>query len=397
MPPLDGRPDPLGQLGLRAAWFCEQCGTNREQLGDEDVAPIRECPRCRQAACPNCWNIVGAACLRCVPFSLPLVADQAPQVAETTVAETPVADAQAPALDSAEEPPRGVGRLRRGRAAAPAAGASVIAPPERAVEWPDRSVEWQVRPSQTSIDRESPSSDESAAPPIPVARVEASARPVVRPHAGRSRTASMAGFAVVLVALIGVAGLSLTALGRLPGAGQSGGRLEQSAGSDQPATTGGAPTPLGAGFASDDPATVPIDPDAPGSDTGGDPPGITTPGGPDPAPGATDKTSPTSGASASPNGGASPEPTASPTTAPTAGPTATPTPGPTATPTADPTPTPTPDPTPDPTRADARSHPRPDANANARPDARSDPDTRGHRLILSRFGGPPGTLRGCQQ
>ena len=59
MPPLTGRPDPLGRLGLRTAWFCEQCGTNREQLGDEFLAPIRECPTCRQAACPNCWNIVG--------------------------------------------------------------------------------------------------------------------------------------------------------------------------------------------------------------------------------------------------------------------------------------------------------------------------------------------------
>ncbi len=62
----------MDRYGARAATFCEQCGLHRDQLGDETIAPFRECATCGQAVCPNCWNIVADACLRCAPFMLPM-------------------------------------------------------------------------------------------------------------------------------------------------------------------------------------------------------------------------------------------------------------------------------------------------------------------------------------
>ncbi len=74
-------------FGVSSALFCEQCGLDRDQLGDESIAPFRECPSCARAVCPNCWNLVRASCLRCAPFSLATAA--APTVVPLTPAAPP--------------------------------------------------------------------------------------------------------------------------------------------------------------------------------------------------------------------------------------------------------------------------------------------------------------------
>ena len=43
----------MDRFGLRAASFCEQCGLHRDQLGDETVAPFRECADLRSRRLPE--------------------------------------------------------------------------------------------------------------------------------------------------------------------------------------------------------------------------------------------------------------------------------------------------------------------------------------------------------
>ena len=264
MPPLTGRPDPLGRLGLRTAWFCEQCGTNREQLGDEFLAPIRECPTCRQAACPNCWNIVASSCLRCVPFSLPIVETPTPEPAVlTTLAATVVSAA---ALPVASEPPAGkTDRLRRRLAkvvpTVPAVesplpamvltppSARDAAPPTRRRQLASPGPEGDKQRCQGRERRRVPRSSGRIDPrtgssgrtrrrsTVPCRPARSRRRPHLRPDTrhrasrpvagrrlGRSRAASLAGLTVVIVAVFGVAGLTLAALGRLPGSDRSDGQ-----------------------------------------------------------------------------------------------------------------------------------------------------------------------------
>lgn len=388
MPPPTGRPDPLGRLGLRTAWFCEQCGTNREQLGDEFLAPIRECPTCRQAACPNCWNIVASSCLRCVPFSLPIVETPTPEPAVLSTFAATVVSAAAASVES--EPPAGkTDRLRRRLAkvvpTVPAVEsplpAMVLTPPTPAtptadpppqpaspdrkakgaakaaaaapeVQWPDRSADWEIRANATTVDRPLPSRPEPAAPGS-AARHEASvSRPVAGRRLGRSRVATLAGLTVVIVAVFGVAGLTLTALGRLPGSDRSDGQTTTPLATERVTVPGAAATTPGFVTPPDD--APPLDengskdhPGIKGGGSDGSTPGNGgAPGGGDtPLIGLTPQ--PTLGATPAPTGAATAAPT--PTSAPTATPTPDPTPTPTPDPTPDPTPTPTPDPTPDPT------------------------------------------------
>ena len=235
----------MDRFGLRAASFCEQCGLHRDQLGDETVAPFRECPTCSRAVCPNCWNLVGKSCLRCAPFALPLV--------EPAVAEA--APALAVAAEPVVEPPPKAGRTKRGKrgkaadvvvvttaaaaltetpATAAADPAAPVARPAKiktpklparrstkaaavapaVVEWPDRSVDWQVRPGMTAAAAPRPA-PETPPPPKPI-RQDAP-RPATTRKGRPGRLTSLVGFLVVAVALFGVAGISLAALGRLPG------------------------------------------------------------------------------------------------------------------------------------------------------------------------------------
>ena len=283
---------------MRAAWFCEQCGTNREQLGDEYLAPIRECPSCHQAACPNCWNVVASSCLRCVPFSLPIVdvppppeptlagaiaaatsvvpepaagktdrirrrlakvvptvpavesplpamvlAPPVPPVSTTAPQDHTPAPAAAPATPAAAADPAKPGR-RPKRAAKAAAASAAAATPE--VQWPDRSVEWERGPGAHPVEPW-PTRGELAAPAAPSPRPASMPRPAGRSGVSRGRAASLAGFTVVVVALFGVAGLTLTALGRLPDSSDTSGRPATPA-ATEPGTIpdGGATTPADA-------------------------------------------------------------------------------------------------------------------------------------------------------
>ena len=198
-------------FGVSSALFCEQCGLDRDQLGDASIAPFRECPSCARAVCPNCWNLVRKSCLRCAPFSL---ATRVP----TTIVPVPraVPDA-APATAvgaTAKQKPKKAPKLpRRGKVAA--AAAATVAIPAAS----DREVAWPVHAGATVTDAPWPTTG-SAPEPIraPVRPARVSTRRRGRP----SGFSSVAGIVVVFVALFGVAGFALAAFGRLPAAGGAG-------------------------------------------------------------------------------------------------------------------------------------------------------------------------------
>jgi hypothetical protein len=370
----------MDRFGLRTARFCEQCGIHRDQLGDEVIAPFRECPKCGKAVCPNCWNLVDKGCLRCFQFSLPLT--------EPVAVDPLFLPATAPAIVEVADPPKPK-RSRRGKAAAPiaAAGAAAVAspaaaaaaapvaktpvpavatpapkppksiakstappPPEtRAVEWPDRSVEWQVRPGATAPDAPWPASASAAGP-----RVATRETPRPKPKAPKApkpsrtgRLSSLVGFLVVAVALFGVAGLTLAALGRLPGphprAVVPPSTIEPTA-SPSLTSPDSSDVPVvivpGTPSRTERPDTAGGNSDDRGSGSGGNGGPQETTAGPGTVIGSTPKPKPTP----TPTAGATPTPTPEPTPTPTPDPT--PTPEPTPTPTPDPTPTPEPTPEP---------------------------------------------------
>ena len=451
----------MDRYGVRAATFCEHCGIHRDQLGDESIMPFRECATCGQAVCPNCWNIVADACLKCVPFMLPDVAAPTdPRVVATVVedeglaaaaitrtaalpkaalapplpvmggtvadgpgatsaptepdtkkkggrrlktpavlgaaagtakakaaktiapvavvppttppiAMAPATPAPAPAVPAAATPTaaaapaaaaptaaaptaRTKGQAKRPKLPAlptpkrSAAGAAAAAAAPREVQWPDRSVDWQIRPGQPmptaaaaqAADRPRPAAPAPAPStsrgPAPTAARAGTGRP-----ARSRRVASLVGFLVVAVAMFGVAGISLAALGRLPMGHRAVATIVPEPDTQAPAT----PTDVLGTFP---PLATPgVDGKVPrqvsGHSTGGGGGGGNGGGGGSGSTPRPDETVSTGGAGF----GATPKPTATPTAAPTP------------TPTPDPTPTPTPDPTPTPRQIPRRPLTRP--------------------------------------
>ena len=194
----------MDPFDLTATSFCEQCGLHRDQLGDESIAPFRDCATCGRAVCPNCWNLVADACLRCVPFSLPVAAEEP---IDPVFLATAAALAAPPAPAKPKRP-----RLRKGKPASAAdavvtavvaeaavepAPAPMVQPSttartpvpqveERTVEWPDRSVEWQVRPGMVSLAPALTTATPVAEPPATTASPK-------RAGDGRSRRGRLAG------------------------------------------------------------------------------------------------------------------------------------------------------------------------------------------------------------
>jgi hypothetical protein len=354
---------------LSSALFCEQCGLDRDSLGDESIASFRECPSCARAVCPNCWNLVRAACLRCAPFSL-ATRPQGTVVPLSAVAPAVFAvDAAPAAARTSKLPRRGKGSKAAAAAvvtarAAGTGGAAPVAARKPAPISPpvEREVSWPVRPGSTAIDAPWPSMGSAPQP------IKAPVRPnrVTARRRGRSGGfAAATGMVVVLVALFGVAGLALAAFGRLPAAGQRGHPpATQTPTQPDGSAPGSAPiVALPTGGTTTDPVSTGV-PDTTGtSGPGGTTGGPGTPG-THGAPGATVRpdgstprpiTTPGATATATPTATPTAEPTPTPTPEPTEAPTPTPTPppDPTPEPTGAPTPTPTPPPDPDPTPTNA--------------------------------------------
>jgi hypothetical protein len=345
--PANGGRGSVDRHGLRTAQFCELCGVHRDQLGDEAIAPFRECPSCGRAACPNCWNLVSDACLHCVRFSLPLTDPPPPAV--VPLEEPGVAAAAIASGTAAKKRRRGKKGSVVGAAVLPAAAVTAppvtparpatkpdarqapAAPAERVVEWPNHPVEWPVLLSPAAADAAWAEPDATPDPikvAAPIVR-----RPIGRP--GRPGRAGVAGVFVVVIAMFGVAGISLAALGGLPGRGVA-------PAATTPADVPGPQGPTIVDQRVSDPATgTPVQHDptrGPDDRGGGGASGRSDPSNPDPG-----------GGPSNPGPGSTPKPTSGATAAPTAGTTATPTPDPTPDPTPEPTPEPTPDPTPEPT------------------------------------------------
>ena len=201
-------------FGVSSALFCEQCGLDRDQLGDASIAPFRECPSCARAVCPNCWNLVRGSCLRCAPFSL------ATAVPTTIVPLSPPAAEAVPAAavgaTARQAKPKKAPKLpRRGKAAAAAAVVASPAPVPAA----DREVAWPVHAGATVTDAPWPATGSA---PEPIRAPVRPARVTTRRRGRPSGFSSVAGIVVVFVALFGVAGFALAAFGRLPAAGGAG-------------------------------------------------------------------------------------------------------------------------------------------------------------------------------
>ena len=363
-------------FGVSSALFCEQCGLDRDQLGDESIAPFRECPSCARAICPNCWNLVRGSCLRCAPFSL--AATAAPRV----IPLTPTSPDRRPGPATARCGQGGEG--------------SEAPPPREGTEGCGRPPRWpplRRRRSARSRGRSAPAPPSStrrgrrrAAPPSrsgpPFGRPASPTRRRKRP----SGFAPVAGMVVVLVALFGVAGFALAAFGRLPAAG----------GATPPARTQG-PTQPDASSAGSAPSVAfptgeaPTDPTGPAATGASDTTGATgDPGAPGAhgAPGSTVRPD-----------GSTPKPTAHPGSDGDRDGRRRPRPRrpirrrrrlpiPRRRPTPDPTPTPTPDPTPtaDP---DPRGRRRPTRRRRPTPDRGTASSLAGSATTIERWLPPP--------
>jgi hypothetical protein len=202
-------------LGIQ---FCERCGRDRDALVGARAA-FRDCPSCGAACCPDCWNLVDAACLACAPFRLRAETSRSRVVAPEELAAVAGPNPSAPgqAAPSAAGPGGDVGSVRvvpatDGHGAAPG---SVDPYAELRGTAPSILGGWEgTRATARQRPREAPASGAApSADPDAWRAVVAAAEPprVRRPR----RRAGRLGLSAA-VAWVVVVGLAVAALGASP-------------------------------------------------------------------------------------------------------------------------------------------------------------------------------------